>query len=274
MKKDIYIIKNTINNKVYIGQAKNTKVRWAGHKSSAKCHGGLITIDKAMAKLGIENFYYEIIESQIENYNEREQYWILYYNSRIPYGYNYDIGGEGASVGIENACSAIKSQELLDIIINDLMYTSNSLKEIEMKTGISYKIISAINRGEKYVQENISYPIRARAADNLKNLDYKSIQSDLLNTDKSQNQIAREYNTTTYIISQINKGEKFYNENYSYPLKDFKAYPKVAKVKELLKNSNLSLHEIGRKCNISYTMVAHINIGKYHFDKNEKYPIR
>lgn len=66
MKKDIYIIRNDINNKIYIGQAKTTSLRWSGHK---RCHGGFIEIDKAMAKLGIEHFTCEVIEKQIENYS-------------------------------------------------------------------------------------------------------------------------------------------------------------------------------------------------------------
>ena len=274
MKKDIYIIKNTINNKVYIGQSKNTKVRWAGHKSAAKCHGGFIAIDKAMARLGIENFSCEIIEHQIENYDEREKYWIAFYNCRLPNGYNYECGGDGAKTGIENATAKIREQEILNAIINDLMYTDESLKKIEERYGISYKIISAINRSERYRQDNLIYPIRKRAVDNLNNLDYESIQYELLYTNKSQRQIAKDYGTTAYIISQINKGKKFYNDEYQYPLKDFKSFPKVEKVKEMLKTTNLSLHEIGRQCNISYTMVAHINIGKYHFNPNEHYPIR
>ena len=36
MKKDIYIIRNKINNLVYIGQAKDSSRRWDGHKSAAR----------------------------------------------------------------------------------------------------------------------------------------------------------------------------------------------------------------------------------------------
>ncbi len=36
MLKDVYIIKNTINNKVYIGQAINTQKRFTSHKSRSK----------------------------------------------------------------------------------------------------------------------------------------------------------------------------------------------------------------------------------------------
>ena len=36
MIKDIYIIKNRINSKVYIGQSVNAKQRWAAHLSNAR----------------------------------------------------------------------------------------------------------------------------------------------------------------------------------------------------------------------------------------------
>lgn len=274
MTKDIYIIRNNINDKVYIGQARNTMARWAGHKSCAKCHGGFITIDKAMAQLGIENFTCEIIESQVENYNERERYWIAYYDCMIPNGYNYLKGGEGMAAGIENPCALIKDQAVLDAIITDLLFSEDSMVKIAEKYNFDKKLISAINRGVSYYQENISYPIRKRPSDFIDTLDIDKIYDDLLYSEKSQRAIAKENNTTTVLIREINKGVKFHCDNFIYPLRETKKYPKADKVKEMLKTTDYSLREIGRRCDVSYTMVAHINIGKYHFDVNEKYPIR
>lgn len=49
-----------------------------------------------MNKHGLENFSFEVIE-QIDNsqLNTRQQYWIQYYNSITPNGYNMTVGGEG-----------------------------------------------------------------------------------------------------------------------------------------------------------------------------------
>ena len=43
-----------------------------------------------------ENFNFEVIE-EVENslLNEREIYWISFYNSLVPNGYNLTAGGEG-----------------------------------------------------------------------------------------------------------------------------------------------------------------------------------
>lgn len=63
MLKDIYIIKNKINNKVYIGQAIDTKKRFLSHLSRSKNNTDNSPIHDAINKYGRENFYYEILES-------------------------------------------------------------------------------------------------------------------------------------------------------------------------------------------------------------------
>ena len=272
MKKDIYIIKNCINNKVYIGQAKKTSNRWAGHKSCAKHAKNPIIIDKAIADLGVNNFWVEILESQIENYNEREKYWINYYHSIVPNGYNFLSGGDGAQIGINGANASIRDASIVDGIIYDLKNSNIKLIDIANKYDTSLKIVSAINRGHSYIYDNETYPLRKRKSD--EKVDYENIIIDLIYTTDSQRQIAQKYKTTNYIISAINTGKKFFNSDYDYPLRKREINPAVFQVKELLKNSTLSMHEIGRRCNISYSMVAHINIGKYHFDENITYPIR
>lgn len=88
----IYKITNLINNKVYIGQTSRTiATRWSQHKNSS------LTVDthlyRAMRKYGIENFIIEPIEETVL-LNEREIYWISYYNS-FEKGYNMTQGGEG-----------------------------------------------------------------------------------------------------------------------------------------------------------------------------------
>ena len=75
-KKDIYIIKNDINNKVYIGQTVNPKQRWEQYCSLVKHKPNAQVITKAMKKYGIEHFTMSILETDVVNYDEREKYWI------------------------------------------------------------------------------------------------------------------------------------------------------------------------------------------------------
>lgn len=94
----IYIIKNNINKKVYIGQSVNIFARWLAHKASAEnehAQDHYTQIHQAMAILGVENFYLEIIEKcPIEELNDKEVFYIEQYNS-YHCGYNMTPGGEG-----------------------------------------------------------------------------------------------------------------------------------------------------------------------------------
>src|SRR5713101_3035909 len=92
----IYVIqyKNTL--KIYVGQTNNPKNRWAQHKSYAKNGKLKQYIHRAMAKYGIDNFVFKIIdqhESQ-EMIDKLEDDWINWFKSRNnEYGYNIAPGG-------------------------------------------------------------------------------------------------------------------------------------------------------------------------------------
>lgn len=98
----IYIIRNTVNSKVYVGQTSmNIKVRFQDHLSAAR-HGKDYVIGKAIRKYGEDKFYVEQLEECRINgkkaltklLNERETYWISYYNATDNrFGYNMSIGG-------------------------------------------------------------------------------------------------------------------------------------------------------------------------------------
>ena len=94
MKGFIYIIKNFINNKVYIGQTRTSiEQRWKEHIRHAS-YGDQV-INKAMNKHGVENFYIEILETcSLQELDEREIYYIkLYDSTNKSKGYNVSIGG-------------------------------------------------------------------------------------------------------------------------------------------------------------------------------------
>ena len=78
MKKSIYKITNLINNKIYIGQSVSPYKRFAQHCINHGVKGGKNSdtslINLAIRKYGKENFSFEIMEEDIENYNEREKY--------------------------------------------------------------------------------------------------------------------------------------------------------------------------------------------------------
>lgn len=92
----IYSITNKLNGKRYIGQTYNFKYRWMRHRSYLKHNTEHNAhLQNAWNKYGAENFEFEIIERcKFEQLDEREIYWINYYDSKNA-GYNFADGGLG-----------------------------------------------------------------------------------------------------------------------------------------------------------------------------------
>lgn len=91
----IYIIRNIVNDKVYIGQTRmSVRLRFQDHLSSAR-KGGDHVIGKAIRKYGEDKFYVELLEECLaDELNEREKYWISFHKAnKSGYGYNMSSGG-------------------------------------------------------------------------------------------------------------------------------------------------------------------------------------
>ena len=84
----IYKTTNKLNGKVYIGQDKNNNPSYYGSGKKLKY---------AIKKYGKENFTKEVLEECVDeaHMNEREIYWITFYNSKDEnIGYNISDGGK------------------------------------------------------------------------------------------------------------------------------------------------------------------------------------
>lgn len=95
----IYKICNTVNNKVYIGMTTRTiEIRMEDRRKAYKnpnIRSYNFKLYKAMRKIGYEKFYPEQIEEcSDELLDEKEKYWIEYYNS-VEQGYNTALGRKG-----------------------------------------------------------------------------------------------------------------------------------------------------------------------------------
>ena len=92
----IYIHKNKINNKIYVGQTcKNVWGRW-GLNGQQYCYSENNKFGKAIKKYGFENFDHIIIKENLskEEANELEKQLIVFYDS-FKNGYNSTTGGDG-----------------------------------------------------------------------------------------------------------------------------------------------------------------------------------
>ena len=142
----IYIIKNDINDKVYIGQTINPlSYRFEQHYRTpiSKCNKE--SIDYAMKKLGKEHFYIQEIEKcSQKDLDNREKYWIQYYNS-FETGYNLTRGGQGkersilTEIQIKNLINDYKLGEPIKNIIKKYNIDKTTLYHILHKMEIELK---------------------------------------------------------------------------------------------------------------------------------------
>ena len=85
----IYKITKKENGKSYIGQSNDIERRFKEHQYKTD-----IPIELAIQKYGVDAFEYEIIEEcSLDELDEKEKYWIAYYNTYKGFGYNCNEGG-------------------------------------------------------------------------------------------------------------------------------------------------------------------------------------
>lgn len=174
----IYKITNNVNSKCYIGQTSKTiEDRWKEHiktSQNEKREGYNYPLYKAFRKYGIENFSIdEIEECDISELNDREMYWIKYYDS-YHNGYNQTLGGSGGKYLELDENEVIKKYSELKNASNTAKYfncSSSTIKDILEKHNID--IISS-----KYVSRETSIIITQ-----------KDLQGNILNTFNGRTEI-------------------------------------------------------------------------------------
>lgn len=161
----IYKIQNKINGKIYIGQTiKPLNQRISQHKSNSKNKS---VIGNAIKKYGWDNFDAEIIDTatNIEELNRKEIYWIGYYKSLVPNGYNIEIGGKNApngedirrKIAIANKGRFLgekssKSKKVYKFSLDGKFICEyGSVREASRKNNISNSQISSVCRGEHFI---------------------------------------------------------------------------------------------------------------------------
>lgn len=93
----IYLFKNKLNQKCYVGQAMDIERRYREHIYYSN-NNPIQPIHKALAKYGVENFEFKVLEflpnCDKKQIDEKEQYYIHKYQAYTR-GYNCSLGGEG-----------------------------------------------------------------------------------------------------------------------------------------------------------------------------------
>lgn len=106
----IYKITKKENGKSYIGQSNNIERRFSEHKTKTD-----IPIEIAIKKYGADAFDFEVIEEcPLDKLDEREKYWITFYNTYKGFGYNCNEGG-GNSRGENNGRTNLTNEDVIYI---------------------------------------------------------------------------------------------------------------------------------------------------------------
>lgn len=186
----IYKITNKINGKSYIGQTiQNVKERFYQH-CSIKCSQEVLNmaIHRAINKYGKSNFTLEVIEEvESTNLNDREKYWIKYYDS-YNNGYNSTEGGQDGvklfkNLNIEYVIKEYNSGKSLREVgklfnvdkqtIKDLLVRNN----INLRTTRTYKLSQ---KDREYIINDLSLGLSRKEIVNKWNIS-KSYLSQLIN---------------------------------------------------------------------------------------------
>ena len=162
----VYIIKNDINDKVYIGKTNfSIEKRWKEHLQEASKHRvEHRPLYYAINKYGADHFYIEKLEEcSVENSSDREIYWIEFYDS-YKNGYNATLGGDGKTylnyhkilklfdetqlsqkdIANQCNCSVDSVRNIVNIYRDNVNWyerTNNSLKEKMIQSSVSVMCI-------------------------------------------------------------------------------------------------------------------------------------
>ncbi len=253
----IYLIKNLINNKVYVGQSVNIKDRWGSHKRklNKNCHSNL-HLQSSWNKYGEDNFEFKVLEEcDLNNINEREIYYIKKYNSaNYEKGYNKTFGGQDSTRAYTNevkekmSFNRLNNSKFRGENLTQSKLTENDVIEIKrmlVKEVSQSKIANIFN----VTDQNIS---------SIKRLETWSEVASELN-DKIK-ELYSEY---------IGIGEDNPNSSLSNDL--------VLKIKKDL-SEGIKLEDVSRKYNLNKSTVFNIkdlrnykNIGKEYNEKISKF---
>lgn len=214
-----------INKIVYIGQTVNLNNRHYRHVKIDPYDDTLkeynYPLSRGIRKYGEDNYELIVLEDNLlrNQLNEREKYWIKYYDTYYN-GYNQSLGGQ-------NPVMVKHNEEEIDKVIDLLKNSTLSFQEIANECQISLTHVYNINTGNRRKRDDIHYPIRSHLAKGTRGIKFsqkecEEIHQFIINHPKTTfKEIAKKYNCSDWTIRQINKGETqtYKLEKYNYPLR-------------------------------------------------------
>jgi group I intron endonuclease len=194
----IYLIKNNINGKSYIGQSIDIENRWKNHIRCNKDY----PLYRAFKKYGVENFTFEILElCDKEDLTEKE----IYYYELLKPEYNQIFPNENP---VFNKDVEFKRQ----LIFQTEEYKNKFRKSMRPETKL--KISNSLKNSESH-----------KIAHNT--IEYKSKMKEILNKGQRAEKKVRMYNETINLsFSSMSECARWLDTNTQYKSKN-----KVSKIK-------------------------------------------
>ena len=216
MEKAIYKITNKINGKIYIGQSKNPQKRFLSHCYKKEKYVSLI--NRAINKYGEKNFSFEIL-GWYEDYNEKEKYYIAFYNSLAPNGYNIMKGGENPPnyLGEKNSFAKLTNEQV-ENIKKDLLNWRIPRRQIVKKYKTTSNTIRHINEGSSWYDEALTYPLRPKESE-IDNWRANEVINMLKNTNLTQKEIGQKVGWNRSAVTMINIGKNHHKDDIEYPIR-------------------------------------------------------
>lgn len=228
----IYKITNLINKKSYIGQtSKPLNARWKEHKTG-DYHRQVI--DMAIKKYGKENFTINILEEcSNEKLDERERYWIAYYDT-YNNGYNSTEGGQlwqSTRLSEQEVQQIIQQWKNTDLCLSRFhKYVGHGILTVKnylLQNGITQEEIDS----HKYNQIASTKKIQKLTNKNIKNIRKK--KPHINQQEKLKKQLAEEQNILQDFLQ--GHGLTFLVKKYH---KTFNT------IKKILNKNNITLNDI------------------------------
>lgn len=150
----IYKVTNKINNKCYIGKSIDISDRWIRHQSRAfqktdnayDCY-----FYRAIRHYGLSNFIFEVIEEcDVTQLDEKEKYYISFYDSyyKNGNGYNMTRGGDGGlKQDYSFVCNLWDDGLSISDIAKEIHGSRNTVKNILKSCDVGYTETEARRRG-------------------------------------------------------------------------------------------------------------------------------
>lgn len=221
----VYLIKNKVNGKCYVGASKDIEKRFQEHRQVHRHKPDGQILYRAMAKYGLENFEFSILEETLlDDMYEREKYWIDELQS-FPHGYNMNEGGVGGGApGESNGRAILKEKDVIAI--------RNCYKE-----GLARK------DAYQYFSHYIDYGTFRHI---WQGVTWKHIMPEIYTEENRKINALKKPKTVEYAVGQNNGQAKLTNQD-------------VLEIISRLETDNISQTALAKEYNVSYNCINEIN---------------